>query len=79
MRTRVIRRKRFNYGKAAFMVFSMAADGNHVVRRRRTVRDILILEEELGRSSLASNSRALSGGSTRTCDQSDLCKRHIHF
>ena len=25
MRTRVIRRKRFNYGKAAFMVFSMAA------------------------------------------------------
>ena len=25
MRTRVIRRKRFNYGKAAFMVFSVCA------------------------------------------------------
>ena len=25
MKTRAIKRKRFNYGKAAFMVFSMAA------------------------------------------------------
>lgn len=36
-------------------------DGNNVVRRRRTVRGSLFLEEELGRSSLASNQGARSG------------------
>ena len=36
---------------------------NQVVRRRRTVRGMLPLEDKLGRSSLASNSRAQSGHS----------------
>ena len=36
---------------------------NRAVRRRRTVREMLLLEEKLGRSSLASNPRARSGHS----------------